>query len=332
MILLVTTSDDIHSDLVEEMLLGRNAHYFRFNTDRLADDYSIGCGISAGKFFAEISDQYDRKIVSVDIRSVWYRRVRVKPKLTLHGEYDIEEFTTNEYLGFIRNFLMSLSDARWMNNPKAVHFFQDYRMAQYMIALNAGLSVPDTLYTNEGEHIQRMFRRHKSLALKPIVKKHIKHRQSEDLTKIILTRKLEAQSFSPEQLAVSAKNTPVQLQSYIPKCCEIRLTVIGKTLLACRIDSQASDRTKEDWRRYDLSKVGHEIVFLPESVTARILKFMAEAALEFGAIDLIHTPDDKYVFLEINPAGNWHWIEKMTGLPIAKNIADWLIKNDELYR
>ena len=48
--------------------------------------------------------------------------------------------------------------------------------------------------------------------------------------------------------------------------------------------------------------------------------------LKFGAIDMVITPNDHYVFLEVNPAGQWGWIEDLTQLPIAEAIAT-LLKN-----
>src|SRR6266851_4864116 len=43
-----------------------------------------------------------------------------------------------------------------------------------------------------------------------------------------------------------------------------------------------------------------------------------------GALDFLVTPEGKWVFLEINPNGQWAWIEEETGLPIAAAIADAL--------
>jgi glutathione synthase/RimK-type ligase-like ATP-grasp enzyme len=50
--------------------------------------------------------------------------------------------------------------------------------------------------------------------------------------------------------------------------------------------------------------------------------------LSYGAIDMILTPDGRYVFLEINPNGQYYWIEQMTGLPISDAVCDLLIAGD----
>jgi len=48
--------------------------------------------------------------------------------------------------------------------------------------------------------------------------------------------------------------------------------------------------------------------------------------LNFGAIDMVLTPNDEYVFLELNPNGQWLWLEHLTGLPISEEMAKLLIK------
>ncbi|MEJ2669125.1 MAG: MvdD family ATP-grasp ribosomal peptide maturase, partial [Gammaproteobacteria bacterium] len=47
--------------------------------------------------------------------------------------------------------------------------------------------------------------------------------------------------------------------------------------------------------------------------------------LNFGCIDMILTPDDEFVFLEVNPNGQWLWVEHSLGCNISGAIADKLI-------
>jgi D-alanine-D-alanine ligase-like ATP-grasp enzyme len=51
---------------------------------------------------------------------------------------------------------------------------------------------------------------------------------------------------------------------------------------------------------------------------------MSRLSLTYGAIDLVLTPDGRYVFLEINPNGQWLWIDEMLSLGISHSIAEWL--------
>ena len=52
---------------------------------------------------------------------------------------------------------------------------------------------------------------------------------------------------------------------------------------------------------------------------------MHALGLVYGAIDMRLTPNGEYVFLEVNPAGQWLFIEQATGQPISAAIAEALI-------
>jgi glutathione synthase/RimK-type ligase-like ATP-grasp enzyme len=121
---------------------------------------------------------------------------------------------------------------------------------------------------------------------------------------------------------------PVILQPYIDKAYEVRATVIGEKVFAAAIFSQSSTRTTYDWRRYNVKHTPHKPFKLSPEVEERCISMVRHLGLVFGAIDLICTPDNRFVFLEINPNGQWAWIEILTGLPIGDAIADWLVDSD----
>ena len=53
---------------------------------------------------------------------------------------------------------------------------------------------------------------------------------------------------------------------------------------------------------------------------------MERLGLVYGAIDLRRTPEGEHVFLEINTAGEFLFVEERTGQPIARAVADWLAR------
>jgi len=112
----------------------------------------------------------------------------------------------------------------------------------------------------------------------------------------------------------------------VSKRSEMRVTVVGHRVLAAEIGSQESRATRYDWRHYDDDTVPYRAYRLPPSVEARCVELLGALNLSFGAIDLIRTPDDEFVFLEINPNGQWAWIEEAAGLPIGDAIARWLAR------
>jgi hypothetical protein len=52
------------------------------------------------------------------------------------------------------------------------------------------------------------------------------------------------------------------------------------------------------------------------------IRLVSESKLHFGAMDLILTPSDEYVFIENNPFGQWAWMQNMCGLPLAEGHCD----------
>lgn len=102
--------------------------------------------------------------------------------------------------------------------------------------------------------------------------------------------------------------TPSIFQPYIEKDFELPIVVVGRHIFACAIHSQQSDRSREDWRRYALENTPYLPYMLPAEIEARILVFMDRLWLVFGSIDMIVTPDGEYIFLEINPGGQFDWI------------------------
>ena len=69
----------------------------------------------------------------------------------------------------------------------------------------------------------------------------------------------------------------------------------------------------------------HQEIELPRKVEEQCRLLVSELGLRFGAIDLVRTVDDQYYFLEINPNGEWLWIEDALGYPIAASIASQLL-------
>ena len=130
-----------------------------------------------------------------------------------------------------------------------------------------------------------------------------------------------------ENVLASIKHCPIIVQEYIPKQLELRVIVVGERVFTCAIDSQALPESTVDFRALDNydQKLKHTIHTLPDDIAERCVQHVKDLGLEYGAIDLILTPEGEYVYLELNTTGAWYWLEEQTGLPIAEAIADHLI-------
>ncbi|MFH1551449.1 MAG: hypothetical protein ABIC36_01045 [bacterium] len=111
------------------------------------------------------------------------------------------------------------------------------------------------------------------------------------------------------------------------KSYEVRVTVVGQTIFAVRINSQAHEATKIDWRNPAyIDKLGYRSMDLPKIIQYQCQRIVQELGLNFGAIDLVVDSKGDYIFLEINPNGQWQWLEYFTGINISGAIADMLIR------
>src|SRR5262249_21780404 len=136
----------------------------------------------------------------------------------------------------------------------------------------------------------------------------------------------------PEDLAdLSGLNLcPATFQELLPKAFEIRATVVGQRIMSASIDSQVSTRATHDWRRDGLRMLQDWQPYqLPLEVEEKLLRLMDYFSLNYGAIDIILTPEGKHIFLELNPCGEFFWLENSPGLPISGAIADLLLSRGE---
>jgi len=116
-------------------------------------------------------------------------------------------------------------------------------------------------------------------------------------------------------------------QPFIESEFAVRLTVVGQSFLAARIDA-ASDRARTDWRS-DYDSLSYQVIDIPTDVKAAVAAYMKLSGLHYGAFDFLVQSDGTYITLEINPEGNYGWIEEETGLPISAVIADFLSGDDK---
>ncbi len=126
---------------------------------------------------------------------------------------------------------------------------------------------------------------------------------------------------------------PMFFQEYVEKAAEYRVTVVGGEVYACRIESQrAGGKTAVDWRNYNVAATPHYAADLGDAMTGKLIRLVRMLGLTFGAVDLVEDPDGEFWFLEVNPQGQWLWIEDLTELPISMSIARHLAEPSLIHR
>ena len=123
---------------------------------------------------------------------------------------------------------------------------------------------------------------------------------------------------------------PMIFQEYIPKAYELRIVYVDGEFFTGQITVDAEKYT--DWRTATGIHMPWKKYTLPVELQYKIGRVMNELGLSFGAIDMIRHTNGEYVFLEVNPQGEWGMLQKHLSYPIGETIAEKLIsriKNEQ---
>lgn len=209
----------------------------------------------------------------------------------------------------------------WINHPSSADWIEANKLEQMRLASAAGFDAPPTLLSNDPDRIVDFAARFDSVAVKS--QGGVWRELPEGGMAAAYTQRCTSAELRKSRRALT--RAPVVVQPYLEKAYELRVTVIDAEAFFCRIDSQASDKTKVDWRRHDFDNVAHDLIEPEPDDVARIHALVQAAGLRYAAIDLLCTPDGRTYFLDLNPAGQFGWIEALTGAPILQTLAGALL-------
>jgi glutathione synthase/RimK-type ligase-like ATP-grasp enzyme len=197
----------------------------------------IGSRLSCGREVVDLSQ----------VHAVWYRRPRPPKLKRLHGP--VRDFARDEWRAALEGAYVALGGAFWVNEPDA-ELRAHRKELQRAVAREVGLSVPRTVITSD-PRIAAWF---VESVGGPVVAKATGRGWVSDgrsRVRFVLTNRL---SRAARKALDEVKHAPVTFQEEVPKRHELRVNVVGSHVLAIRIESQRSRRSRLDWRRYDLDR------------------------------------------------------------------------------
>lgn len=320
MILILTQPFDPTADRVVEMLGARGAEFVRFDPANFPTQVSLSIGYSPDGQMRSLLQVEAKSIDLTQLQAVWSRRPRQPEPHKAIQDAATREFITEDCKTFLQD-LWNAVPCRWLpGRPAAIQRAQ-LKVSHLRLAAELGFELAPTLVTNSREEFLEFYNQHNG----NIVSKLAGFSFHKTVGGDTCTRYTEVVSKRDVGYAASLQYCPMILQAYVPKRLELRITVVGRQVFAAEIHSQQTHHTRHDWRRYDLSNTPHFPHALPLEVQELCVQLVERLELCYGAIDMILTPDGRYVFLEINPSGQYGWIEQVTGLPISAAICDFLM-------
>lgn len=323
-ILILTEAFDPHADYVAEKLRERSAKFVRFNPAQFPAQAEVSLSYS---FTGEARYTLRTGDESIDLKSlkaVWYRRPQPPVPHEEIADKLSRDIVEQECKTFVNDVWNSL-DCLWLPAPPFGIKRVELKASQLKLAAALDFELPPTLLTNSPEEFIEFYRKHNGNIVSKLAGSAF-----DRLAGTTFSRYTEVVSKRDVGYAHAVRYCPIIFQAYIPKRVELRITVIGQKVFAAEIHSQETNHTRHDWRRYDHYKTPYFPHELPPEVEQRCVQLVERLGLCYGAIDMVLTPDGRYVFLEINPNGQYLWIEFATGLPISDAICDLLISGSPM--
>lgn len=312
MILLVTNKWDLSVDYVVEVLHRRKLDFMRLNTEDLLKS-TVTVSLPEQKFL--LPHKSDHLDLNVGIKSILFRRPG-RP-MSDHGDeaQGICQFVDMQWSAFLDGFY-SLQNVVWVNHPlRDKHC--EAKILQLKRASDLGFRIPRTCITSDKETAEQFL--------------------SEFPTGVVckalgmpLIEEPEQDYFIFSQHVASLKNVesaevqmcPLIFQEKIESKRDVRVTVVGEKVFSAEVLIEPDSEEQLDWRVLDQG-ISFRNIALPSELEQKCVELVKSFGLNFGALDLVLNENGFY-FLEINPAGEWGWLQARLGFPIAEALVDVL--------
>lgn len=256
-----------------------------------------------------------------EIKSIYYRRFEDSLNLNLRNVFPTNQ-ARNELNEEIRHLAMYLfyllRDKKWFPNFQNVDID---KLTALSIAKKNGLSIPETIVTTSIKDASSFVQTHKTI-IKPICfsgyyidggNTYSQYTTSVDMN--ILRERQQEYCF------------PTLFQRKIEKDFEIRVFYLDEEIYASAI--LVNDTSYDDVKtEFEKGHLNWEPYQLPTHVQNKLKLFMHDLRLNTASIDLIKDRNGNFVFIDLNPLGQFIAPSIRCNYNLDQKIAKWLIAND----
>ena len=307
-VLILSSLYDFSTDLVCLQLSKMDVQYLRLNREHF-QDYRITLDPQEPNMCIHMAGRIYH--VGSKLKAVWYRQpvfLRNTPSEPLSTSQQLER---SQWTAFLRA-LSVFDQVAWMNFP-AKTYLAESKPYQLYIASQYGFTVPATCVSNDAFEIKRRF---PDAAIVKSLDTVLLHDGDDCL--FTYTTLNQTSEISEE----AARDAPFLVQELLNEKTDLRVTLVGDRIFTVRILSDGRG-IEGDWRLVPRDDLQYEDAELTTELRRQCYALARSLGLSYAAIDLIETPDKTY-FIEVNPTGEWGWINGETR-PIAATLAAWLV-------
>lgn len=307
-VLIITNSKDATVDYLCGCMKKASLSFLRFNTD-----IDLRCVSISYKGLLPKMSMYDKSYIPSDFNHVWYRRPHPL-KTWLKGDKTEVVHIEAEWSEAIEGFLSHISHKCWMNHP-TFNSCASHKIEQISRARSLGLIVPETIVTQDANIFHKFWNKcHGQIIVKPLASGYLERKLPKDDT-LIYTSKVRYENLPNLKLL---HNSPTLFQELIRKDLDVRIITVDKELHGIGLsEKNPNSNQRLDIRRDNMNGVNYKKISIPNEVKKALQKLVKSYNLRFSAIDMAIDKQGKWIFFEINPNGQWAWLDLIGGSDIA---------------
>ena len=320
MLLIITNQHDLASDYLILRLCERGIDFRRFNTEELGTSVFIEISLSNEQSVFRIEFEDGVVLTRESISGVYFRQP-LPPDYSGKVLDKEVQFVNSETLELLRSLWRLIPENLWLNHPTRL-WVASNKANQLLAASKTGLRIPRTLISANRTSITDFFLEEEN----SVVGKAIRHGFITQADHMVLAGTQRLPIDFPNRLENFAP-VPMTFQQEIKKAYDLRVVVVDNNVFATSIISPDSEQ-HVDWRIVDLTgrRLVHSKITLPEDAVNNCTALVREFGLRYSSIDMIQDDTGNLYFLELNPNGQWAWIEQLTHYPIRDSIIDALTR------
>ncbi len=326
MIVLLSTNEfEYSTDEIVEWLDYYKTDFVRFNGEELEmSKISLSIENDEIEYFLSKKINLYKKLTIFNRR--WTRFSFIdkindghEPKLV----NDIRTFLKLEFSSvshYLFGILLANENSIWIDRPDSVRL---NKLLVLNLAKKYGLQIPKTLVTNRKQDLIGFKNKYGRIITKSIG-------EIISLTSAKYMFALGTKEVTNDTIKELPLRFYVSLfQELIEKKYEIRVFYLDGQFYSMAIFSQRRQESKIDFRNYNLNDPDRMVPFvLPADIEVKLKKLMNALSLKTGSIDLICDKMNNFIFLEVNPVGQFGMVSKPCNYYLEKIIAEYLIKTD----
>jgi glutathione synthase/RimK-type ligase-like ATP-grasp enzyme len=323
MLLIITNRDDLACDYLIVRLNERGIPFGRLNTDQYSETVSVDIALDEHNLSYAICLENDVELHSQDIKAIYFRQP-IPPSFKAAADSVDKVFAEAEMTETLRSLWRIIPEELWLNHPKKL-WVASNKLEQLIAAKTIGFHVPDTLISYSSEPIRSFFEQHNNR----VIGKAVRHGFINDGNRFLLAGTQQLTKDFVDRIDEFAK-IPMIFQENIDKVEDIRAIVIGDKVFATRIMIKKPSYDTIDWRVAEIAGANliHERMSLPPHIEQKCQSIVQHFGLKYSSMDIVKDRQGRFIFLELNPNGQWGWIEQLVGYPVRDQIIDTLWKFD----